>query len=58
METHIIITDLTMLQADTMATEDIGEMTDITTETTIRITMTTECHIIITIIIIPEEKYM
>lgn len=52
-----IITDITMHPADITEVVDIGGMTDIITETITRIIMTTEYHIITTIIIIQEEKY-
>lgn len=53
-----MITDITMRLKDITETADIGEMTDIITETTIRIIMITGCRIITRTIIIPEEKFM
>ena len=53
-----MITDITMRLRDITETADIGEMTDIITETTIRIIMITGCRIITRTIIIPEEKFM
>ena len=53
-----MITDITMRLRDITETADIGEMTDIITETTTHIIMITGCRIITRTIIIPEEKFM
>jgi len=58
MATPIITTDITMLLPDIMEVAGIGVMTAIITEIMSIITMITACLIIITIITIPEEKYM
>lgn len=51
-------TDIIMHRKDITEMADIGEMTDIITETITRITMITGCLIITRIITIPDEKFM